>query len=77
MNLYKSYLNIIISNSIDGSVLANNPQLHTSKGDPVRHGMGIRLIRKAVESNHGDMRIYEEDGYFVISIYLELNDSVT
>ena len=74
MNLYKSYLNIIISNSIDASVLASNPQLNTSKEDPVRHGMGIRLIRKAVESNHGDMRIYEEDGYFVISIFLELDD---
>lgn len=76
MNLYKSYLNIMISNSIDASVLASNPQLNTSKADPVRHGMGIRLVRKAVESNHGDMRIYEEDGYFVISIFLELNDRI-
>ena len=70
--MHKSYLNVVISNSIDGSVLETNPKLTTSKADPLRHGMGIRLIRKAVESHHGDMRIYEEDGYFVINIYLEV-----
>ena len=72
MHMHKSYLNVVISNSIDGSVLETNPKLTTSKADPLRHGMGIRLIRKAVESHHGDMRIYEEDGYFVINIYLEI-----
>ena len=72
MHMHKSYLNVVISNCIDGSVLETNPKLTTSKADPLRHGMGIRLIRKAVESHRGDMRIYEEDGYFMINIYLEV-----
>lgn len=70
MNLKKCFLNIIMRNHIDRSVLESNPELHTSKRDSMCHGIGLRLIRKIVANNRGDMKIYEEDGYFIVDILL-------
>ena len=73
MGLKKGYLSLVMRNRIDASVLEHNPELHTSKKDPQRHGVGLRVIRKIVENAGGDLKIYEENGYFVTDILMETN----
>lgn len=66
----KGYRVIKISNSIDASVLAGNPELLTTKPDLAHHGVGIREIREIVEKYSGMLDIYEEEGRFVAAVYL-------
>ncbi|MCD7734483.1 MAG: GHKL domain-containing protein [Clostridiales bacterium] len=70
MRLSKGYLSIQCKNRIDGSVLQSNPTLRTSKPDSFSHGIGLRLIRQAVDRCDGDLRIREEGGYFSVRILL-------
>lgn len=66
-----AYISVMVANSIDHSVLRENPALHSTKN--VRrdeHGFGIRNMRKAVERNHGMIRFYEEDGRFICDMLL-------
>lgn len=70
----KGYISIAIRNNIDCSVLEVNPKLNTTKQDSKNHGIGMSMIRKVVEQNSGDLRIYEEDGAFVVDVLLMLNE---
>lgn len=60
---------ITVKNSIDGSVLKDNPELETSKEEP-GHGYGMRQIKAVTEKYEGSMDIYEKDGMFVVSVML-------
>ena len=64
------YLNIVVKNSIDESVLDGNPELNTTKSDSEFHGLGIKSVRKIVNSHNGDMRFYEEKKEFVCDIMI-------
>ena len=62
---------IMIKNTIDKSVLENNPELITSKKES-GHGLGILQIKKITEKYDGMVDIYEENQndemYFVINV---------
>lgn len=60
---------ITVKNSIDGSVLKDNPGLATSKEEP-GHGYGMKQMKAVIEKYEGSMDIYEKDGMFVVSIML-------
>lgn len=60
---------ITVKNSIDGSVLKDNPQLATSKEEP-GHGYGMKQMKAVTEKYEGSMDIYEKDGMFVVSVML-------
>lgn len=60
---------ITVKNSIDGSVLENNPGLATSKEEP-GHGYGMKQMKAVMEKYEGSMDIYEKDGMFVVSVML-------
>lgn len=60
---------ITVSNSIDSSVLADNPKLQTTKEDAAQHGVGIIEIRELVEKYCGLVDIYEQGGRFFVSVY--------
>ncbi len=64
------YLNIVVKNSIDESVLDGNPELNTTKSNSEFHGLGIKSVRKIVNSHNGDMRFYEEKKEFVCDIMI-------
>lgn len=70
MHMSKGYLSILVKNRIEHSVLEKNPDLLTSKSDRRYHGVGIRLIRQIVVHCDGNLRIWEEDGYFAVHILL-------
>lgn len=60
---------ITVKNSIDGSVLKDNPELATSKEEP-GHGYGMKQMKAVTEKYEGSMDIYEKDGMFVVSVML-------
>lgn len=70
MHEVKGYLAIEIRNKINRSVLQTNPTLHTSKQDKKNHGVGMKMIRQVVKYHEGDLKIFEENEHFVVSILL-------
>lgn len=65
----KGFNVITVKNSIDGSVLEDNPQLASSKEEP-GHGYGMQQMRAVTEKYEGSMDIYEKNGMFVVSVML-------
>lgn len=60
---------ITVKNSIDDSVLENNPRLCTSKEEP-GHGYGLQQMRAVTEKYDGTIDIYEKERLFVVSVLL-------
>lgn len=70
----ESYLVILITNSINVSVLADNKNLETSKTDKELHGIGINSIKNIVEKHNGMIQFYEEENEFCCHIMIEINE---
>ncbi len=66
-----SYLIILVSNSINSSVLKYNKNLETSKPDKNLHGLGIKSIKNIVERHNGMIQFYEEENEFCCHIMLD------
>ncbi len=63
----KGWNSIYVANTINESVLENNPDfVTTKKGEG--HGFGMKQIRRITEKYQGLIDIYEENGYFCISV---------
>lgn len=60
---------ITVKNSIDESVLENNPGFISTKEES-GHGHGMKQIRSITEKYNGDIDIYEKNHMFVVSIML-------
>ena len=71
IGILKSYLSIQIKNRTNENVLANNPELHTSKTDKTCHGYGLKIVRSIVDKYNGIINIQMEGGYFCIRVMLE------
>lgn len=67
----KNYLCILIRNRIESSVLEENGQLHTTKKDKSKHGLGVYSISQIVDKYDGMKTYYEKNGYFVADIWLK------
>lgn len=67
------YLSVMISNSIDRSVLSENKALHTSKENKERHGIGLRNVDAVVKKYDGMIQFFEENGEFCCHILLDGN----
>jgi sensor histidine kinase regulating citrate/malate metabolism len=72
MSNYKGMYYITVQNHIVKSVLAENPELETTKKNKALHGLGIKSVKKQVENMDGVYRCFEEDGRFITSIALPL-----
>lgn len=64
------YLSILITNSINDSVLRDNKELATSKSDKELHGIGIKSVEAIVKKYDGMIKFYEENGEFCCHILL-------
>lgn len=71
----RGYDTIRLSNSIDNSVLAENPMLKTSKKDHYNHGMGVRQAQYLVEKYNGIFDVWEEYEMFHVQIMFEKDDN--
>lgn len=60
---------ITVKNSIDSSVLKDNPELATSKEEP-GHGYGMKQMKAVTEKYEGNIDIYEKDGMFIVRVML-------
>lgn len=67
----KSYI-IVVSNTIEKSVLQNNPGLVSSNADKVNHGFGIQIIRDIAQKYNGNCIIYEENSSFYCKVILNI-----
>lgn len=63
-------LNILVSNSVEKSVLETNRELKTSKADHELHGLGIKTIRSLAEKYNGNADFYEEGLIFFCHVIL-------
>ena len=63
----RGYDTILVKNSIDQSVLKNNPKLASSKQGE-GHGYGLMQVKKIVEKYEGMIDIYEEQNYFCVNV---------
>lgn len=68
-----TYLSIIVSNSIECSILETNSTLETSKNNKISHGIGIKSIKSIVKKYEGMIQFYEESNEFCCHILLDLN----
>ncbi len=70
INQKKGYINIIMKNSVQDSVLKNNPELKTTKKHKDIHGYGIKSIKDIVKKYNGMMELFEQDGFFIADIWV-------
>lgn len=67
-----AYYIITVKNSIERSVLEDNPNLITVKEDKVFHGNGIPSVKKIAENYNGCTNFIEKDNMFISKIMLEI-----
>ena len=71
LQLQKNYLVILISNRIADDVLQKNPELRTSKSDPMQHGYGLKNVRSSIRRCSGMIRMDCEDGRFIVTATMQ------
>lgn len=74
INQKKGYINIIMKNSVQGSVIETNPEFKTTKKNKNIHGYGIRSVKGIVEKYNGMMELFEQDGFFIVDIWVSCGD---
>lgn len=67
----KSYLVVRIQNTVDGNVLADNPELKTTKKDNKNHGVGLNTIKDIVKRYNGIFETEEENNMFQVDVWLQ------
>lgn len=66
----KGYTNFVIRNSIGAPVLAQNPELHTTKKEKKLHGVGLKSVKDTVQKYGGMMEFYEKNREFTADVWL-------
>lgn len=64
------YYLIEIRNTVDTDVLAENPDLNTSKSDKKLHGIGLKSIRDTIEKYNGILNFAQKIDCFFVHISL-------
>lgn len=70
----KSFLYVIIKNTVADSVLTANPTLSTKKENKLLHGFGVKSIRELTKKYDGTLEFKEEGNLFIVEISLVLPD---
>ena len=68
----KEYLSVVIENTTDHDVLADNPDLLTSKQSREIHGFGLQVIRQIVDKYDGSIRYESSDRLFSVMLMLRI-----
>lgn len=66
-----NYLNIVIANRVDKSVLNNNRRLRTTKQDSGNHGLGTKSVKQICDKYNGMIDYYEKGNMFVADVMLK------
>lgn len=70
--LKNNYQNVICKNSINCSVLNDNPSLQTTKQEKNIHGYGIKSMKKIIQGANGFIEFFEEKNMFCVHILLPI-----
>ena len=68
-----NYHNIICKNTINQSVLSDNPDLKTKKDEKLYHGFGIQSVKEIVSYYKGMIDFYEENNMFCVHIMFPID----
>lgn len=70
-----SRLIILVKNSIQHSVLKNNPELNSDKPNPEEHGYGVKTIKSITEKYNGKTDFYEDGLTFICCAEMHREES--
>ncbi len=62
---------LVIKNSLEKEILMNNGRFITSKGDKLKHGIGMSNVKNKVEKYDGECMISTKDNTFSCIIHIE------
>lgn len=66
----RAYLQIMVTNSVNGNPLRDNPGLATSKEDKELHGFGLPIVRSIAEKYQGMIQMDSKEGTMKIDVLL-------
>ena len=72
MKCIKNYLSCEIRNKVDPETIRSNRDLHTTKPDSENHGLGLRIVRDAIEDCDGIFQTGMSGNYFLSKFMLPL-----
>ena len=67
---YKSYCKVVCKNAVASSVLAENPELNTTKDDKTLHGKGMNILRELAKKFGGELLINEDGNQLTVSVMM-------
>lgn len=67
---YKSYCKVVCKNAVASSVLAENPDLTTTKEDKTLHGKGMDILRTIAKKYSGELLFCEDDNQLTVSVII-------
>ena len=67
---YKSYCKVVCKNAVASSVLAENPDLNTTKDDKTLHGKGMNILRTIAKKYDGELLINEDGNQLTVSVMM-------
>ena len=67
---YKSYCRVVCKNAVASSVLAENPDLTTTKDDKTLHGKGMNILRELAKKYGGELLINEDGNQLTVSVMM-------
>ena len=67
---YKSYCRVVCKNAVASSVLAENPDLNTTKDDKTLHGKGMNILRELAKKYGGELLINEDGNQLTVSVMM-------
>lgn len=66
------FLIITIENTVDTDILAENPDLATTKTNPEYHGFGIKSIANIAKKYDGSVQFFQSNGVFYCVVEIKL-----
>ena len=67
---YRSYCKVVCKNAVASSVLAENPDLNTTKDDKTLHGKGMNILRTIAKKYDGELLINEDGNQLTVSVMM-------
>ena len=67
---YKSYCKVVCKNAVASSVLAENPDLNTTKDDKTLHGKGMNILLTIAKKYDGELLINEDGNQLTVSVMM-------
>jgi sensor histidine kinase regulating citrate/malate metabolism len=68
----KNYCFVTVVNPVNTNVMAENPNLSTTKADAANHGIGLRMVRSITDKYNGYLDFDQKEDTFIVSAMLSM-----